>query len=173
MIGVAVVMFVIRDDTFDFVAEATAFAIIVAIIRQTLVLADQTAYFTRERQAAERDRERNDLLQLALTARGQSEARYRSLVQVFDRLGEQATFAADEGEMYTAAAAALGALIPTQVGEVLSINPSAHRLSVILAWGRGRRGAGLVGRRRSAGCRDSSRAWQRRCLGVDGRHRRH
>ena len=116
--------------------------IVVAIVRQTLLLGDQTAFLERERRASERERELREDAQQALAARETSEARYRTLVDVFNRLGEQTTFAADEHEMFTAAAAALAQLVPAPAGNILVLNPSADRLIVALAWGEGAPAAG-------------------------------
>lgn len=116
---------------------AAASVIVVAIIRQTLLLGDQMAYFHRERIASERERQLREAAQLALAARETSEARYRALVDVFNRLGEQTTYAAGEGEMFIAASAAIAQLVPAPAGDILAINPSADRLIVALAWGEG------------------------------------
>ena len=117
------------------VEGAAALVVVVAIVRQTLLLGDQTAYLKRERLASERERELREASQQALAARETSEARYRTLVDVFNRLGEQTTFAAGEDAMFTAAAAALAQLVPAPAGDILAINPSADRLCVALAWG--------------------------------------
>jgi diguanylate cyclase (GGDEF)-like protein len=119
------------------VDAAAALVIVVAIVRQTLLLGDQTAFSERERRTSERERELREGVQQALAARETSETRYRTLVDVFNRLGEQTTFAADEGSMFTAAAAALAQLVPAPAGDILAINPSADRLCVALAWGDG------------------------------------
>ncbi len=124
------------------VESAALAVIVVAIIRQTLLLRDQTAYLTRERESSDRERELREGAQVALAARQASETRYRTLVDVFNRLGEQTTFAHDETEMFTAAAAALAQLVPAPVGHILAINPSADRLCVAIAWGDGARAAG-------------------------------
>lgn len=126
------------------VHAAAASVVVIAIIRQTLLLGDQTAFLDRERRASERERELREDAQQALAARETSEARYRTLVDVFQRLGEQTTFAADEGEMFHAAAAALTQLVPAAAGDILTINPSADRLSVALAWGDGAAAPGSV-----------------------------
>lgn len=118
--------------------EAAALAVIVvAIVRQTLLLSDETAFLTRERASSDRERELREGAQEALAAREVSETRYRTLVDVFNRLGEQTTFANDETEMFAAAAAALAQLVPAAVGDILAINPSADRLCVAVAWGEG------------------------------------
>lgn len=117
------------------VEAAAAVVILLAILRQTLLLADQRAFVVRERLASGRERELREGAQQALAARETSEARYRTLVDVFHRLGEQTMFAADEDEMFVAAAAALARLVPARSGDILAINASADRLSVRLAWG--------------------------------------
>ena len=125
--------------------EVAALAVIVvAIVRQTLLLSDETAYLTRERASSERERELREGAQDALAAREASETRYRTLVDVFNRLGEQTTFANDESEMLTAAAAALAQLVPAAVGDILAINPSGDRLCVAVAWGEGARAPGTA-----------------------------
>lgn len=117
------------------VEAATAVVVLLAIIRQTLLLGDQRAFAARERVASTRERELREGAQQALAARETSEARYRTLVDVFNRLGEQTTFAADEDEMFVAAAAALGKLVPVPDGDILALNSSADRLCVRVAWG--------------------------------------
>lgn len=119
------------------VAAASTSVIVVAIVRQTMLLGDQTAVLERERRASERERELREGAQQALAARETSEARYRTLVDVFNRLAEQTTFAVNEDEMFTAAGAALAQLVPAAQGDILAINPSANRLSVAVAWGDG------------------------------------
>ena len=126
------------------VEAAAVSVIVVSIIRQTLLLRDETAYVKREREASERERELREGAQEALAARETSETRYRTLVDVFNRLGEQTTFANDETEMFTAAAAALAQLVPAAVGNILAINASADRLCVAVAWGDGALGPGSV-----------------------------
>lgn len=83
------------------------------------------------------ERELRENAQEALAAREASETRYRTLVDVFNRLAEQTTFANDETEMFAAAAAALAQLAPAAVGDIQAINPSADRLCVAVAWGDG------------------------------------
>ena len=122
-------------EPIDVVEAAAAAVVLLAIVRQTLLLGDQRAFAARERVASARERELREGAQQALAARETSEARYRTLVDVFNRLGEQTTFAADEDEMFVAAAAALGKLVPAPDGGILAINASADRLSVRVAWG--------------------------------------
>lgn len=117
------------------VEAATAVVVLLAIIRQTLLLGDQRAFAARERLASERERELREGAQQALAARETSEARYRTLVEVFHRLGEQTTLAADEDEMFAAAAAALAKLVPSPAGDILAINASTDRLCVRIGWG--------------------------------------
>ena len=134
-IGIAAGILVASQDAISLIEIAAMAVIVVAIVRQTLLLGDQTSFLERERRASERERELREGAQHALAARESSETRYRTLVDVFNRLGEQTTFAADEGEMFTAAAAALSQLVPSPAGDILSINPSADRLCVAVAWG--------------------------------------
>ncbi len=154
---------------------AAASVMVVAIVRQTLLLGDQTAFLERERRASERERELREAAQQALAAREISEARYRALVDIFNRLGEQTTFAADEGEMFAAATAALAQLVPAPAGDILAINPSADRLCVALAWGEGALPAGAaieiespdrcfgIRRRTTFGVEDATDPWTPAC----------
>jgi len=134
-ISMAAVILGAVQDGFSLVEGAAAVVMVVAMIRQTLLLGDQTAVLARERQASERERQLREGAQQALAARETSEARYRTLVDVFKRLSDDTTFAADEGEMFKAAGAALARLAPCPGGAILSTNASADRLAVVLAWG--------------------------------------
>ena len=137
-IAVAAVVDVLAEhglSEIGLVEVATAVVVLLAIVRQTMLLGDQRAFAAREREASARERELREGSQQALAARETSEARYRTLVEVFHRLGEQTTFAADDDEMFVAAAAALGKLIPSTAGNVLAITASADRLFVKVAWG--------------------------------------
>jgi hypothetical protein len=80
-----------------------------------------------------------------LAAREASENRYRTLVDVFNVLGEQTTFATDESDMYLAAAAALSRLVPSTEVDILVVDPAGDRLSVTLTWADPAAGPGGTG----------------------------
>jgi len=119
------------------VSSAAVAVIILSIVRQTLLLGDHMTFLVNEREASDRERALRERTQEALAAWEASEARYRTLVDVFNELGDQTTFATDEGEMFKAAAVALSRLVPAPAGDILVINQSADRLTVALAWGEG------------------------------------
>lgn len=125
----------------DLMAWAT---IALATARQTLLLRERTGFIAAERHALERERSLRAEAQRALAAETASETRYRRVVELFARFGEQLTFAAEEGHMLAAAAAALRALDAGVSGDILLHNPSRDRLVVGLAWGDDARAVGDV-----------------------------
>ncbi len=125
--------------------EVAAWAVIaVAIARQTLLLRERTSFLLGEREAMEREQRLRSDAERALAAESASERRYRTVVSVFGRLGEQLTFAADEHQTLSAAAAAIRGLYGEIDGEIQLLNPSRDRLTVALAWGDGARAVGMV-----------------------------
>ena len=124
------------------VDAAAGGTVLLAMARQTLLLRQRSRFMDRQREAAERervvaDRERDarEEALAALEAQRESEARYRSMVDVFNRLGEQMTLTPDEPALLRAAAAALHRLVPSPRGDVLTVGPEQDELVVAAAWG--------------------------------------
>lgn len=143
MVGVAILASLLTNATGNLAVEASsAVVVVLALARQAVLirernalLADQAAAVAAAQLAAERERATMIELQSAFDAQRQSEERYRAVVEVFDRLGEQMTFAADESDLVRAAAAAVRRLVPNDGGDVLVINPSQDHLIVAARWG--------------------------------------
>ncbi len=132
-------------DGYRPLVDAAAWSIIaIAIARQTVLLRERTSFLTRERAATGREQQLRADAERALAAESASERRYRTVVSVFGRLGEQLTFAADEHQMLSAAAAAVRGLYGDIAGEVQLLNSSRDRLTVALSWGDDARAVGTV-----------------------------
>lgn len=106
-----------------------------AIARQSLLLAERQRLAARDRQLSLKEREARAEAERALAAHQAGEARYRQVVEVFGRLGEQLSFAADEPTLIRGGVAALRKLVGSDAGDLLLANASQDRLVVGSAWG--------------------------------------
>lgn len=111
--------------------------VILAVIRQSLLLVERDHVVRREVNVREGEQAARRAAEEALVAQQTSEARYHDVVEVFGRLAEQLSFAADEEQLLKAAAAAIRRLVPASDGEVLLANASQDRLIVGARWGDG------------------------------------
>ena len=132
------------NGRFDLVNMGALAVIVVALTREGLVLQERTSIVGRERDALERERQSGEKALNALRAQRESEARYRSAVEIFNRLADQITFAGEEADLIRAATAAINQLVPSPRGEVLLLSASQNRLVVSRAWGSDAPQAGSV-----------------------------
>jgi diguanylate cyclase (GGDEF)-like protein len=109
--------------------------VMIVFARQALLLRERNRMLGAEVEVLAQERLSREETMAALQAQRESQTRYRAVVEVFNHLSEQITFAADEKDLVKAGVAALGLLVPTRHGDVLLSNPSQDRLVVAASWG--------------------------------------
>lgn len=123
------------------IMDAASIAVVAVILpglaRQALLLAERSTLAVREQQMRRAEHGERERAERALAAQQASEARYRQVVDIFGRLADQLSFAADEAQLVKAAAAAVRRLVPGTAGDVLLANSSQDRLIVAQRWGDG------------------------------------
>lgn len=117
------------------VQAGAAFIVLLALARQTMLMLERQRAADRDRARTEAERAARAAAEAALQAHRASEERYRTVVDVFARLGEQLSFAADEATLIRGGVAALRRLVPSDAGDLLLANASQDRLVVGGAWG--------------------------------------
>lgn len=117
------------------VQASAAFIVLLALARQSILMTDRQRMSERDRATSDAERAARTAAEAALAAHRASEERYRQVVEVFARLGEQLSFAADEMTLIRGGVAALRRLVTADAGDLLLANPSQDRLVVGTAWG--------------------------------------
>ena len=125
----------VSGSTLELVRVGAALVIVPAMLRQALLLRELSSRATREQQLRVAEHTALERAESALAAQSASESRYRDVVEVFARLAEQLSFAADESNLVRAALAALRRLVPSSAGDVLLANASQDRLVSWASWG--------------------------------------
>lgn len=128
----------VRDEAMHVSVHAGGFLIVaLAIARQSILMVERQLLAARDRRLRDKERTARIAAEEALAAQRASEARYRDVVDVFGRLGEQLSFAADEPTLIRGGVAALRKLVRSDAGDLLLANASQDRLMVGSAWGPG------------------------------------
>ena len=144
----------VGSETMDGSVQAGGFLIVaLAVARQSILMVERQLLAARDRRLRETERTARVAAEEALAAQRASEARYRDVVEVFGRLGEQLSFAADEATLIRGGVAALRKLVRSDAGDLLLANASQDRLVVGSAWGPSAPGPGeLVDDRQPTSC---------------------
>ncbi|HEY0840930.1 MAG TPA: GAF domain-containing protein, partial [Vulgatibacter sp.] len=106
-----------------------------SLVRQSLLLGERRRVAAREHALRNSEHAARARAEEALVAQQVSEKRYRQMVEVFGRLSEQLSFAAEEEVLIRSGVAALRRLVASDSGDVLLANASQDRLVVASAWG--------------------------------------
>lgn len=125
------------EATHPYVQVGGFVIVALAVARQTLLMLERQRLAARDRSLGETERAARLAAEGALAAQRLSEARYREVVEVFSRLGEQLSFAADEPTLMRGGVAALRRLVTSEAGDLLLANASQDRLVVGMSWGPG------------------------------------
>lgn len=135
-IGSVMVVEQLRSEAMDGVVQlASAVIVIVALIRQTLLMREYQRLAEQDRRHGAAERLARAQAEEAAARHFASERRYRDVVDVFARLGEQLSFSADESSLIRGGVAALRRLVSTDGGDLLLANASQDRLVVGSTWG--------------------------------------
>jgi diguanylate cyclase (GGDEF)-like protein len=117
------------------VSAGAAVLTLLPLLRQWLLARENQRAFAREKVAGERERRAREEALDALRSQQESELRYRSVVDVHNRLAERISFATGDAELVTATRSALSRLVPSEAGNALLLNSSRDHLIVAAAWG--------------------------------------
>ena len=126
---------IVSGPVLELVRSGAVMVIIPTMLRQALLLREVSTQAAREQELRAAEHIALERAENALAAQSASESRYRDVVDVFARLAEQLSFAADESNLVRAALAALRRLVPSSAGDVLLANASQDRLVSWASWG--------------------------------------